>query len=95
MKLNDYYVYVSRDDPDLCFLAATVDLQDQEPKIERENITFDQAMNNPRWRQSMIDEIDSIYKNNTWTLETAPSGVKPINYQWIFKLKSGINGGHP
>jgi hypothetical protein len=95
VKLGDYHVYVSRDDPDLCFLAATDDLQDQEPELDSENITFEQATTDPGWRQSMINELDSIYTNDTWKLESPPTGVKPINCQWIFKLKSGINGGPP
>jgi len=32
-------------------------------------------------------EVDSIKKNNTWTLVDLPRGEKPIGCKWIFKKK--------
>ena len=37
-------------------------------------------------------EIDSIKKNNTWTLVDLPKGAKPIGCKWIFKKKYHPDG---
>jgi hypothetical protein len=39
----------------------------------------------------MRTELGSIYDNQTWTLEELPPGLKPINSQWIFKLKPRLD----
>ena len=38
------------------------------------------------------DEIDSISKNNTWTLVKNPAGVKIIGLKWVFKMKRNAYG---
>ena len=35
----------------------------------------------------MIEELDAIEKNETWELLPRPTGVKPIGFKWIFKVK--------
>jgi len=37
-------------------------------------------------------EIDSIKKNNTWTLVDFLKGEKPISCKWIFKKKNHPDG---
>jgi hypothetical protein len=49
-------------------------------ELENENITLDQVLADPGWRQALADEMESIYANNTWKLESPPPGVCPINY---------------
>ena len=44
------------------------------------------------WEQAIRIEIDSIKKNNTWTLVDLPEGVSPIWCKWIFKRKYNPNG---
>lgn len=40
----------------------------------------------------MQEEINSIYKNNTWSLVPLPTDTKAITSRWVYKLKPGING---
>jgi hypothetical protein len=89
VKLNDYHVFVTRDDPDLCFLTTTPSA------YENLIVTFDQAMRDHGWHDSMRAELGSISNNQTWTLEELPTGIKPINSQWIFRLKPRIDGLPP
>jgi len=39
-----------------------------------------------------MTEIESIEKNNTWTLVDLPKGAKPIGCKWIFKKKYHPDG---
>ena len=39
------------------------------------------------WEQAIRTEIDSIKKNNTWTLVDLLEGANPIGCKWIFKRK--------
>jgi len=40
----------------------------------------------------MIEELNSINKNNTWELTELPASKKAIDVKWIFKLKLKSNG---
>jgi len=44
------------------------------------------------WEQAIRIEIDSIKKNNTWTLVDLPKGENPIGCKWIVKRKYNPNG---
>lgn len=46
----------------------------------------------PKWKKAMDEEIESLNKNNTWTLVNKPIGKKIIGSKWFFKLKPGIPG---
>jgi len=39
------------------------------------------------WDKTIKTKLDSIKKNNTWTLVDLPKGAKPIGCKWIFKKK--------
>jgi hypothetical protein len=40
----------------------------------------------------MAKEIESIEKNNTWTLTALPASHKPIGLKWVYKLKKNTEG---
>jgi len=45
-----------------------------------------------QWDKAIKIEIESIEKNNTWTLVDLPKGTKPIGCKWIFKKKCHPDG---
>lgn len=55
-------------------------------------LTFQQAQTNPHWQSAMEAEIDSIHKNQTWTLVSLPPNTKAISSKWVYKLKPGTRG---
>ncbi|XP_068492265.1 uncharacterized protein [Phaseolus vulgaris] len=74
---------------------------------ERKNRTLKEMMNamlissnapDNLWGESLLTdkaiktELDSIKKNNTWTLVDLPKGAKPIGCKWIFKKKYHPDG---
>jgi len=50
------------------------------------------ALDAKQWNKAIKTEIESIEKNNTWTLVDLPKGAKPIGYKWIFKKKYHPDG---
>ena len=57
-----------------------------------DNITFQEARLNPKWRAAMQDEINLIHNNHTWSLVSLPPGKKAITSRWVFKLKEDPSG---
>lgn len=45
-----------------------------------------------RWLEAMDDEIQSLYKNQTWILVDLPVNRKTIGNRWIYKLKHNQAG---
>ena len=60
--------------------------------LNNEPLNIQEALKSKRWKLACIDEIDSIYKNETWILVEKPQGVKVIGLKWIFKVKRKADG---
>jgi len=35
---------------------------------------FHKAVQDPKWREAMLKEIEALEENNTWSVESLPSG---------------------
>lgn len=44
------------------------------------------------WREAMDDEVQSLLRNDTWTLEEPPPGTSVIPLKWVFKVKVDAAG---
>eukprot|EP00253_Pinus_taeda_P005805 PITA_05805 len=40
----------------------------------------------------MVDEMESLHKNEAWGLVELPAGRKPISNKWVFKKKTNAKG---
>jgi hypothetical protein len=49
--------------------------------------SFIEDEHNPSWRKTMMEEMDSIKENDTWSLVDLPPGRKLIGVKWVFKVK--------
>ena len=52
--------------------------------------TFKSAMkfnDAAKWKEACSLEMDSLHKNNTWTLVPVPKGRKTIGDRWVFCVK--------
>jgi hypothetical protein len=49
--------------------------------------SFTEAERSPSWRKAMMEEMDSIEENGTWSLIDLPPGRKSIGVKWVFKVK--------
>nr|GEZ48289.1 ribonuclease H-like domain, reverse transcriptase, RNA-dependent DNA polymerase [Tanacetum cinerariifolium] len=59
---------------------------------EEEPRNYKEASTDKKWIESMKIELDSINKNNTWTLTTLPTNQKAIGLKWVFKTKRDVKG---
>jgi hypothetical protein len=57
-----------------------------------EPTSFAEVERNPSWRKAMMEEMDSIEENGTWSLVDLPPGRKPIKVKWVFKVKRDEHG---
>lgn len=71
-------------DPDIILLA-----EGEEPQSYQEAITSSHAT---QWKRAMDEEIESLKKNNTWSIVCRQDGRKPIENRWIYKLKKKPDG---
>lgn len=53
---------------------------------------YEEAAEQPEWKNAMIEEIQSIEKNQTWELVDLPEGKNVIVLKWIFKTKYNADG---
>jgi hypothetical protein len=51
-----------------------------------------EALVSKPWHTAMVEELGSIMENNTWSLVDLPRGHKPIDLNWVFKLKCEEHG---
>ncbi|KAJ0862094.1 putative RNA-directed DNA polymerase [Helianthus annuus] len=76
---DDYVTYLTEMDPGKL----------NDPISYNEAISSDQSS---EWNKAMIDELDSMKKNDVWDLVELPNGVKPVGCKWVFKTKLDPNG---
>ena len=51
--------------------------------VGEESSTFIEAEMEDCWRHAMLDELQSIDENNTWTLTSLPAGHRVIGLKWV------------
>ncbi|GJR08976.1 zinc finger, CCHC-type containing protein [Tanacetum coccineum] len=59
---------------------------------EEEPRNYKEASKDEKWIEAMEIELDSINKNNTWTLTTLPTNQKAIGLKWVYKTKRDAKG---
>ena len=56
---------------------------------------FDEAMqveDSVKWELAMKDEMNSLYKNDTWVLTELPHGKKALHNKWVNRVKEEHDG---
>lgn len=84
-----------------CIAHDNFELADETPicktldSVEQEPETFSQANESPYmevWRQGMIQEIDGLGANDTFTISELPHDSKALSARWVFKWKAFEHG---
>jgi len=57
-----------------------------------EPVRLADAIQHPKWKEAMNEELMAIEKNNTWHLTDLPKGYKVIDVKWVYKIKVKANG---
>eukprot|EP00253_Pinus_taeda_P034420 PITA_34420 len=62
---------------------------DDDPRTVKEAVDLEDGK---LWKEAMIDEMESLHKNEAWDLVELPAGRKPIGSKWVFKKKTNAEG---
>jgi hypothetical protein len=68
------------------YLAMVTSITDAEPTTFAE--VFDQQV----WREAMLEEYDSIMRNDVWEVVSRPMGKSIVTSRWLYKTKYDANG---
>lgn len=64
-------------------------------KIDSDPISYQDAISGTdanNWKFAILEEYNSLIKNNTWIEADLPDNVKPLNCMWVFKRKRNAHG---
>ena len=60
--------------------------------IVTEPSSFEEAVEDPAWVDAMVEEYDSIVRNNAWEIVPRPEGKSVVGSRWIYKVKQAADG---
>ena len=60
--------------------------------INSEPSSFGEAAQHDVWQEAMVEEYDSIMKNQVWEVVPRPQGKKVVGSKWIYKVKHVAEG---
>ena len=60
--------------------------------IVTEPYSFEEATQEPTWVDAMVEEYDSIVRNNVWEIVPRLVGKSVVGSRWIYKVKKATNG---
>jgi hypothetical protein len=50
------------------------------------------AVNDPKWKAAMLEEMNALEKNKTWELVEWPKGKEPVGCKWVYTIKYNPEG---
>jgi hypothetical protein len=68
------------------YLALVTRIRDTEPQ------TFAQPVDHQVWREAMVEEYDSIVRNDVWDVVPRPVGKSVVTSRWLYKTKIVADG---
>ena len=51
-----------------------------------------EALNVPKWKEAVFEEMRALEKNNTWNVTTLPVGKRTVGCKWVFTVKYNSGG---
>jgi hypothetical protein len=63
------------------YLDLVMSISDTEPQ------TFVQAMDQQVWQEAMLEEYDSIVRNDVWEVVPRTVGKSIVTFRWLYKTK--------
>jgi hypothetical protein len=77
---------VKRPKPFSNYTALMCDLLEEEPTC------FEETIQRKEWVDAMIEEYQSIMKNEVWEIVPRPGNKDVVSYRWLFKIKHAADG---
>lgn len=60
--------------------------------IDKEPVSYEEATEKKVWKDAMIEEYQSLMKNDVWDIIPRPKGKLVVTSKWIFKTKHAADG---
>eukprot|EP00253_Pinus_taeda_P020895 PITA_20895 len=60
--------------------------------VMTEKSSFEEAVEDPAWVDSMVEEYDSIIRNSAWEIVPRLEGKLVVGSRWIYKVKQAADG---
>ncbi|GMI79954.1 hypothetical protein HRI_001664700 [Hibiscus trionum] len=62
--------------------------------LDKEQIpkSYEEAVQNPKWKKAIEEEIEALQKNGTWTITDLPQGKRTVGCKWVFTIKYNSDG---
>jgi hypothetical protein len=60
--------------------------------IDVEPTSYEEVAEKKEWKAAMVEEYQSIVKNNVWDVVSRPKEKKVVSSKWIYKMKHSTNG---
>lgn len=51
-----------------------------------------EAMSDPKWKNAVMEEMNTLIKNNTWDVVTLLANQKVVACRWVFSVRHNTNG---
>lgn len=59
---------------------------------DAEPLNFEEAVQEPVWKEAIVEELNAIERNQTWELIDLPPNKQPMAVKWVIKLKLNLDG---
>lgn len=60
--------------------------------LDSEPSTYDEDTSQQCWKDTMMEEYESIMKNDVWEIVPRPDRKSVVTSKWIFKIKHVVDG---
>ena len=60
--------------------------------IDAELVSYEEVTSQWVWKYAMVEEYDSIMKNDVWDIVPRPEGKPVVSSKWIYKIKHYADG---
>lgn len=60
--------------------------------IDFEPSSFEEAVSQHVWIDAIVEEYNSIMKNNVWEVGPRPENKSVVGSRWLYKVKHAIDG---
>ena len=80
---------LERYSPSAFYSNFALSITDDDPRTVKEVVDSEDGK---LWKEAMVDEMASLYKNEAWDLVELPARRKPIGSKWVFKKKTNAEG---
>jgi hypothetical protein len=68
------------------YMALMTSIIDSEPS------SYEEAANQQVWQDAMVEEHNSIMRNDVWEIVSRPEGKSVLTSRWLYKVKHAADG---